>query len=105
MKRIQPADFENEVLKSEKPVILDCYADWCGYCKAMMPVYAQMEEIYGDKVTFLTINYDDDNAFCDETLSIITIPQFFFYKNGELLSRNGSISGDEFREKIETLLL
>ena len=76
-------NFEEEVLKSEKPVLVDFYADWCGPCKMMSPVVEKIAEELGDKVKVGKIN-SDDNMNLAEKYNIMSIPTLIIFKNGEI---------------------
>ena len=76
--------FENEVLKSEIPVLLDCYADWCGPCKMMSPVVDKMAEIFDGKMKFCKLNVDEDGEAV-MAYKVMSIPNFLFFKNGEVV--------------------
>ena len=56
--KIDEKNFENEVLKSDKPVIIDFYADWCGPCKMMSPIIDEISDELGDKIKVGKINTD-----------------------------------------------
>ena len=60
--KVTEETFENEVLKSELPVLVDCYADWCGPCKMMAPVLEKMAEKFEGKLKVCKVNVDDDSA-------------------------------------------
>ena len=57
---VSDSSFESEVLKSEKPVLVDFWAEWCGPCKALSPVVDEVAAEYKDKVKFVKINVDDN---------------------------------------------
>ena len=54
--------FEQEVLKSDLPVLLDCYADWCGPCKMMSPVVDKMADVFAGKLKVCKLNVDEDGV-------------------------------------------
>ena len=81
--KITGENFESEVLKSEKPVILDFYADWCGPCKMMSPVIDEIAEELGEVVKVGKINIDENPEFA-EKYGIMSIPTIIIMKNGEV---------------------
>jgi thioredoxin 1 len=83
----KPADvtdgtFETEVLKSEKPVLVDFWAPWCGPCRMVAPVVEELSEEYSDKVKFLKLN-TDDNMNTAATYGIRSIPTLLMFKDGQ----------------------
>ena len=76
------ANFEEEVLKSSMPVLVDFYADWCGPCKMMAPVIKDIAEEYDGKLKVGKLNVDDNPATAQK-YGIMSIPDFIFFKNGE----------------------
>ena len=77
-------NYENEVLKSDKTVIVDFYADWCGPCKMIAPI---LEEIANENdVKLCKVNVDNDGELA-MGFGIASIPTIFIYKNGEITSR------------------
>ena len=96
-------NFEKEVLKSEIPVVVDFYADWCGPCKMMGPYVTAMEPLYQGKVKIGKLNVDDA-ADIAERYHVMSIPTLLFFKNGEVVgSRVGLIPKEPLPEKIEAL--
>ena len=83
---INNENFESEVIKSDKPVILDFYADWCGPCKMMSPVIDEISEELGDKVKVGKIN-TDENSELAQNYQIMSIPTIMVIKNGEIVHR------------------
>ncbi|MCQ2540013.1 MAG: thioredoxin [Acetatifactor sp.] len=97
-------NFEAEVLKSEIPVLVDFYADWCGPCKMMAPVIAQIAEGYEGKMKVGKCNVDD-NMDLAENYKIYSIPAFKVFKGGEaVLDIVGAMSASALIEKIEQVL-
>ena len=81
--KITEENFEEEVLKSEKPVILDFYADWCGPCKMMSPIVDEIAEELSDNVKVGKVN-TDENMGLSEKYGIMSIPTIMIFKNGNL---------------------
>ena len=77
---INEENFENEVLKSDKTVILDFYADWCGPCKMMSPIVDEIAEELGEKVKVGKVN-SDENIDLAEKYGIMSIPTIMIIKN------------------------
>lgn len=97
-------NFEQEVLKSELPVMVDFWASWCPPCKIMGPVIEQLKEEYKEKVTIGKMNVD----MCRNTAGnygIAGVPTFILFKNGEEVDRQvGALSTDTLKKFIDQAL-
>ena len=80
--KITTENFEKEVLNSEKTVILDFYADWCGPCKMMSPIIDSISEELGEGVKVGKVN-SDENVELAEKYGIMSIPTIMIIKNGK----------------------
>ena len=81
--KVTEENFENEVLNSDKTVILDFYADWCGPCKMMSPIIEEIANELGDKAKVGKVN-SDENMDLAEKYGIMSIPTIMIIKNGEI---------------------
>ena len=77
------ANFEEEVLKSEIPVLVDFYADWCGPCKMMAPVVEELAELYDGKAKVGKLNVDNNEEIAMK-YGVMSIPTLLVIKNGQV---------------------
>ncbi len=97
-------NFEEEVLKSEVPVLVDFYADWCGPCKMMAPVIAQLAEDYEGRAKIGKINTDENTELAIK-YGVMSIPNIKIFKGGEVVDETvGAVSPDVLESKIDALL-
>ena len=83
--KITAANFENEVLRSDKPVLLDFYADWCGPCKMLSPVLGEIADEYADVLKVAKVNVDDEPELAMK-FKVSSIPMLVFFKDGRIVS-------------------
>lgn len=99
--QVSNANFEEEVLKSEKPVLVDFYADWCGPCKMMVPVLSQISGENLDKIKVCKVNIDENTGLAME-YRVLSIPTLAFFKDGELKGKlEGAVPKSVVEQKME----
>ncbi len=79
---VTDANFETEVVKSDKPVLVDFWAPWCGPCRMVAPLVEELAEEYDGKVKFVKLN-TDDNVNIATRYGIRSIPTLLMFKGGE----------------------
>jgi len=93
-------NFEEEVLKSDKPVILDFYATWCGPCQMMSPIIDEIAKENEGKIKVGKIDTDENSSLAEE-YDIMSIPTILIVKGGEVTSRFiGVTSKDKIVEEL-----
>ncbi len=100
---INEDNYEVEVVKSEKPVIVEIFAPWCGVCQQMEPIIAELEKKLGD-YKFVTINVEQARDLAGK-FGVTSVPTFVFMKNGDVKGTyTGYIAQEDLEEKIKDLL-
>lgn len=98
---VSDSDFEQKVLKTEKPVLVDFFADWCGPCKLAAPVLDELASQYVDKVTILKLDVDK-NPSVAERHGVMSIPTTVLFKDGKEVGRQIGFAGKQkFIELLE----
>ena len=93
-------NFNEEVMKSDIPVMVDFYADWCGPCQMMMPIVEDMAKKYDGKIKIGKVNTDQQRDLAAK-FGVMSIPSFFFIKDGKVV--NSSVGGMT-KSRIEAML-
>ncbi len=97
-------NFQEEVLNSDIPVLVDFYADWCGPCRMMLPLVEEMAEKYNGKVKVGKVNTDLQPKLAAQ-FGVMSIPSFFFIKNGKVVdSAIGGMSKHSLEARIDALI-
>jgi thioredoxin 1 len=86
VKELSDRDFETEVLQSDKPVLIDFWAPWCGPCRMLAPVVEELASENTDGVIVAKINIDDSPNTA-ATYGVSSIPTLMIFKNGEVVDR------------------
>ena len=103
MKEITDANIEG-LLAEGTPVVVDCWAPWCGPCKMMLPVVEELAAEYEGKIVVGKLNVDENDETCGQ-YGIMNIPTILFFKNGELVNRTvGAMNKTKLQELFEELL-
>jgi len=96
LKEINNDAFENEVLKSDLPVIVDLWAPWCGPCKAIAPILETIAEEFDGKINVVKVNIDENPAIA-ANYNVMSIPTLLIFKDGNV---EGQIVGLVSKNKI-----
>lgn len=95
---LSEATFDSSVLKSDKPVLVDFWAVWCGPCRQVAPIVEALAAKWGEKATVGKLNVDDHAAVA-ERYGIMSIPTLMLFKNGQVVERVVGVSPQAALEK------
>ncbi len=97
-------NFEEKVLKSDKPVLVDFWAEWCGPCRTVAPIVSELADDYEGKAVVGKIDVDSNPKIATD-YGIRNIPTILFFKDGEVVDKQvGAVPKSVLASKIENLL-
>ena len=101
---INDGNFEDEVLKSSSPVVVDFWAPWCGPCRMIAPITEKLAKEYASQVKFCKLNVDE-NRLAAQKYMVMSIPLLLFFKGGKVIEQiTGAVAESALRSKVESLL-
>ncbi len=101
---ITEENFEQEVLKSESPVLVDFWAPWCGPCKMLLPIVEELAKEYDGKVKVAKVN-TDENMSLSSQFQITSIPCLIIFKNGKPVNKLvGFRPKDAIKQELDNVL-
>lgn len=96
--------FDQEVLKSDKPVLVDFWAEWCGPCRMVSPIVEELAEEYDGKAKFAKVDVDE-NADISMEYNIRSIPSLLLFKDGEVVDQVvGAVPKSQLKKKLDDQL-
>lgn len=94
-------NFDSEVLKSDKPVVVDFWATWCGPCRIFSPIIDEVSKTYGNKVKFGKLE-TDENSDIASRYNIMSIPTVLLFHNGEVKAMSvGAVPKESFKKWLD----
>ncbi len=105
MLEVTSETFAEEVLRSEKPVVVDFWGPRCAPCLALMPQVEQLESSCADKIKFVKVDASKNRRLCLD-LKVLGLPTYLFYKNGEGIARlaGGEIKIQDIEEQVKQVV-
>ncbi|MCK4465199.1 MAG: thioredoxin [Bacteroidales bacterium] len=101
---VTDSNFDEIVLKSDKPAIVDFWAEWCGPCRIVGPIVSELAEEYQDKAVIAKLDVDS-NPGISAKYGIRNIPTILFFKKGEIADKQvGAVPKSNLESKLQALL-
>jgi thioredoxin 1 len=101
---ITDESFEDEVLKSDAPVVVDFWAPWCGPCMMIAPITEKLANEYKEKVKFCKLNVDE-NPQATGKYQVMSIPLLLFFNSGQVVDESlGAVPENMIKAKVQALL-
>ncbi|MDR2414155.1 MAG: thioredoxin [Odoribacteraceae bacterium] len=101
---VNDVNFEEVVLKSARPVLVDFWAEWCGPCKMMLPILDTLSAEFEGRVDVVKVDVDSNHSISAK-YGIRNIPTILFFKNGDVVDKQvGAVPETTLRAKLNALL-
>ena len=101
VQQVSDTSFDGDILKSDKPVLVDFWAPWCGPCRSVAPIVDDLANQYKDKLKVAKINVDESSEVAMK-YQVTSIPTFIVFKNGQVADRVlGALPRSEFVKFID----
>ena len=101
---ITDSNFEETVLKSDKPVLVDFWAEWCGPCRMVGPIIDELSEEYEGKAVVGKVDIDSNQQYAAQ-FGVRNIPTVLVFKNGELVDRKVGVSSkNDYAQALDSLI-
>ena len=94
MEKVNAANFDSAVLKSDLPVVVDFYADWCSPCKRMEPILSKVSEAFSGKVKAVKLNSEDDQQIAVD-YQVRALPTLIVFKGGKEVERKLGLQSEQ----------
>ena len=102
--KVNDENFDTEVLKSSKPIVVDFWAEWCGPCRMVGPVVEELAGDYEGKVNFVKVNVDQANELASK-YNVFSIPTLILLNRGEIIAQQvGAGSKETYQNMIDRAL-
>ena len=98
-KELKGSDFEAKVIKSDKPVLVDFYAPWCGPCQILGPIVEELTKEVGDKAEIYKVNVDEEGDLANQ-FQVMSIPTIIIFKEGKPVNQAMGVQSKEALKKM-----
>ena len=102
--KLSNENFQEEIMNSELPVLVDFYAEWCGPCKMISPIIDELAESYDGKIKVAKLDIDQSGDIASSQ-GVMSIPTIIFFKNGEKVEEStGALDKGQLEELIQKVI-